>query len=64
MRTVFKDDCLFFQKFRDYMLTANRIARLQAKYDHIRKVLGDTAQGSSTSPALAQSIITGAFYFA
>lgn len=27
------------QKFRDYMLTMNRIRRLESKYDHIRKTL-------------------------
>ena len=37
------------------MLGTNRIARLQAKYDHIRKVLGETDQGGS-SPALAQTL--------
>lgn len=37
------------------MLGTNRIARLQAKYEHIRKVLGETDQGGS-SPALAQTL--------
>ena len=29
------------QKFREYVLNSNRIARLQAKYDRIRTILGD-----------------------
>ena len=37
------------------MLGTNRIARLQGKYDHIRRVLGETDQGG-TSPALAQTL--------
>ncbi|CAG7729345.1 unnamed protein product [Allacma fusca] len=51
-------DEFHLSKFHDYMLSTNRIARLQAKYDHIRKVLGETDQGGS-SPALAQTLAGG-----
>ena len=41
-----------FQKFREYVLNSNRMARLQAKYDHIRMTLGDQSnqpnEGQST----------------
>ena len=40
------------QKFREYVLNSNRMARLQAKYDHIRMTLGDQSnqpnEGQST----------------
>ena len=40
------------QKFREYVLNSNRMARLQAKYDHIRVTLGDqtlqSAEGNLT----------------
>ena len=42
----------FLQKFREYVLNSNRMARLQAKYDHIRVTLGDqtlqSAEGNLT----------------
>ena len=38
----------YLAKFREYILNSNRISRLQAKYDHIRKCLGDK---SSSGPA-------------
>ena len=41
----------YLAKFREYILNSNRIARLQAKYDHIRKCLGE--QNSSASGATA-----------
>ena len=31
----------YTKKFREYVLNSNRMARLQAKYDHIRMTLGD-----------------------
>ena len=36
-----------FQKFREYVLNSNRMARLQAKYDHIRMTLGDQSNQSN-----------------
>jgi len=43
----------YLQKFREYILNSNRISRLQAKYDHIRKCLGDQqAVGGAKVPTL------------
>merc|ERR1719219_3149126 len=39
----------YTKKFREYVLNSNRMARLQAKYDHICMTLGDQSnQGQST----------------
>jgi SLIT-ROBO Rho GTPase activating protein len=42
----------YTKKFREYVLNSNRMARLQAKYDHIRMTLGDQSnqpnEGQST----------------
>ena len=41
----------YTKKFREYVLNSNRMARLQAKYDHIRMTLGDQTnltEGNST----------------
>ena len=42
----------YTKKFREYVLNSNRMARLQAKYDHIRMTLGDqpnqASEGNST----------------
>ena len=50
---MFKIESFFlFQKFREYVLNSNRMARLQAKYDNIRVTLGDqtyqAAEGNLT----------------
>ena len=36
-----------FQKFREYVLNSNRIARLTAKYENIRSTLGDKSSHSN-----------------
>ena len=41
----------FFQKFREYVLNSNRMARLQAKYDHIRMTLGDQSNQANEGPS-------------
>ena len=37
----------YTKKFREYVLNSNRMARLQAKYDHIRMTLGDQTNQAS-----------------
>ena len=39
----------YLAKFREYILNSNRIARLQAKYDNIRKCLGDKSAAGATA---------------
>jgi SLIT-ROBO Rho GTPase activating protein len=39
----------YLAKFREYILNSNRISRLQAKYDHIRKCLGEHSCSSATA---------------
>ena len=39
----------YLDKFREYILNSNRIARLQAKYDNIRKCLGDKNVAGTTT---------------
>ena len=39
----------YLAKFREYILNSNRISRLQAKYDHIRKCLGDKNSAGPTA---------------
>ena len=39
----------YLAKFREYILNSNRISRLQAKYDHIRKCLGDKSSAGTTA---------------
>ncbi|ODM95340.1 SLIT-ROBO Rho GTPase-activating protein 1 [Orchesella cincta] len=50
-------DEFHLNQIRDYMLTMNRISRLQSKYEHIRKSLKttDSALIPSTSAAIAAS---------
>ena len=50
-----KTELIIFQKFREYVLNSNRIARLQAKYDHIRVTLGDQ---SSVHPEVGVLTLT------
>ena len=37
----------YLQKFREYVLNSNRIARLTAKYENIRSTLGDKSSHSN-----------------
>jgi SLIT-ROBO Rho GTPase activating protein len=39
----------YLAKFREYILNSNRISRLQAKYDHIRKCLGEHSCSNATA---------------
>ena len=52
-----------FQKFREYVLNSNRVARLQAKYEHIRVTLGDqTSQPQDGGLTLTRRLNTGKRY--
>ena len=54
---------LYLQKFREYVLNSNRMARLQAKYDHIRVTLGDqTSQAQDGILTLTRRANTGKRY--
>ncbi len=48
----------YLAKFREYILNSNRIARLQAKYDHIRKCLGEqsTCSGGGATATLPRPV--------
>ena len=41
----------YLDKFREYVKNSNQIARLQAKHDYIRTVLGANGQGNGTAGA-------------
>ncbi|XP_059099709.1 SLIT-ROBO Rho GTPase-activating protein 1-like isoform X3 [Tigriopus californicus] len=47
----------YINKFREYVLNSNRIARLQAKYDNLRHTLGDKSN-SHASAANAEGMLT------
>ena len=54
---------LFLQKFREYVLNSNRVARLQAKYEHIRVTLGDqTNQSQDGGMTLTRRLHAGKRY--
>ena len=42
----------YLHKFREYILNSNRLARLTAKYEHIRAVLGDQSGAAVPSRTL------------
>ena len=46
----------YLQKFREYILNSNRLARLQAKYEHIRQTVGDQAGSTVTGLTLPRPI--------
>jgi len=48
-----------WQKFREYILGTSRIARLDAKHEHIRQTLLDAAGDSPTSLKGLQQLHTG-----
>ena len=51
---------LILQKFREYVLNSNRVARLQAKYEHIRVTLGDqTSQSQDGGLTLTRRLNPG-----
>ena len=53
----------FLQKFREYVLNSNRVARLQAKYEHIRVTLGDqTNQSQDGGMTLTRRLHAGKRY--
>merc|ERR1719471_1335585 len=46
----------YLQKFREYILNSNRLARLQAKYEHIRQTVGDQSGSAVTGLTLPRPI--------
>ena len=46
----------YLHKFREYILNSNRLARLQAKYEHIRQTVGDQAGSTVTGLTLPRPI--------
>ena len=46
----------YLHKFREYILNSNRLARLQAKYEHIRQTVGDQAGSAVTGLTLPRPI--------
>merc|ERR1719300_1630328 len=46
----------YLQKFREYILNSNRLARLQAKYEHIRQTVGDQNGAAVTGLTLPRPI--------
>ena len=46
----------YLHKFREYILNSNRLARLQAKYEHIRQTVGDQTGSAVTGLTLPRPI--------